>query len=71
MKTQKTNMVMGTALSIHPRNWHMVDKTYKPSEKKNTAGKAKPAKVAAHQAHVEANPNDAKSASHLKRRMGG
>lgn len=69
MKAQKVNMVIGTALSIHPRNWYMVDKTYLKGEKSNTAkGKGVP-KVAAHEAHIERNPKDGKSMTQLANRV--
>ena len=68
MKTQKINMVIGTALSIHPRNWYMVDKTYPKGDKSNTAKGRGKAKTAAHMAHIERSPKDGASMSHLKAR---
>ena len=68
MKAQKVNMVIGTALSIHPRSWYMVDKTYHKGEKSNTAKTKSPAKVAAQQAHCGRHPKDGKAAIHLKKR---
>ena len=67
-KAQKVNMVIGTALSIHPRNWFMVDKTYKPGEKSNTAKSKDKPKIGPQQRHIEDNPKDAASMSHLKKR---
>lgn len=69
MKAQKVNMVIGTALSIHPRNWYMVDKTYPKGEKSNTAKGKGVTKVAAHEAHIERNSKDAKSMTQLKNRV--
>ena len=68
MKAQKINTVIGTALSIHPRSWHMVDKTYPKGEKSNTAKTKGPAKVGPQQAHCERHPKDGKAAIHLKKR---
>ena len=68
VKTQKINMVIGTALSIHPRNWFMVDKTYPKGDKSNTAKGRGKASTAAHMAHIERNPKDGASMSHLKAR---
>lgn len=54
--------------SIHPRAWHLVDKTFTKGQKSNTSKARSSRNMSAHKAHVESNPKDAASRAHLAKR---
>ena len=55
-------------LGIHPRSWHLVDKTSPKGQKSNTSKARAKGNTSAHMAHIERNPKDAASMAHLKKR---